>query len=135
MLSCRPMEELLKWRRERLAALVKEMGSSGELGKALGHKSGTQVRAMIAGLRVLSNATMDEIEALPGRAGWFGRNQSPSEDRQLAILECLRFQREFLELLPPVSSEMAKVALKRFIDHPEEILEVAQSLQALSAER
>lgn len=127
-------EEVLAWRRRRLALIVKEMGSSGELGKALGHKSGTQVRAMVAGLRKLSNATMDEIEALPGRAGWFGREGPPPAPYKLTLLDCLRFQREFLELMTPKNRQIARLALKHFIDSPDELLEVAQSLQGLSNE-
>lgn len=122
---------MLAWRRRRLALVIKQMGSSRELGLAIGHKSGDGVRAMAAGLRTLTDATMDKIEALPGRAGWFGRSEKPAAG-SLTLLGCLRYLRESLEILPPSKRPVARLALKHFIDNPDELLEVAQSLQALS---
>jgi len=132
LVSCRPMnrEELLDWRRKRLALIVNEMGSSRALGEAIGHKSGDNVRAMVAGLRPITDQTMDKIEALPGRARWFCRGGRPADG--LTLLVCLRYLRENLEMLPPSKQQVARVALKHFIDKPDDLVEVAHALQALS---
>lgn len=126
-------EEILQWRRKRLALIVNEMGGSRALGHAIGHKTGEQVRAMLAGMRVLSDATMDKIEALPGREGWFARRgEIPAADG-LSLLSCLRYLREQLELLSPDDRQVARIALKHFIDNPDEILEVANVIQKMTS--
>jgi hypothetical protein len=125
-------DEISEWRRKRLALVVEEMGSSRALGEAIGHKSGEQIRSMLAGMRALSQATMDKIEALPGRKGWFFREGATPEGRD--ILGCLRYQREFLELLAPERRQAARIMFKHFIDNPDEMLEVAQALQRLADE-
>jgi hypothetical protein len=127
-------EEVLTWRRKRLALIVQEMGSSRALGEAIGHKSGEQIRGMQAGIRPISDATMDKIEALPGRAGWFCRNGETPSAEGLTLLGCLRYLRESLEMMPPEKRPMARIAVKHFIDNPDELLEVAKTLQALSEE-
>jgi hypothetical protein len=123
-------DEISDWRRKRLALVVDEMGSSRALGEAIGHKSGEQIRAMLAGMRPLTDKTMDKIEALPGRDGWFGRDGGSPEGRDL--LSCLRYLREGLELLPPANRQIARIALKHFIDNPDDMLEVVQALQKLA---
>jgi hypothetical protein len=127
-------EELLQWRRKRLAKLVEEIGTSKELGLAIGHKAGDQVRAMMIGQRAITEKTMDLIEALPGRAGWFGRHGAKPAAPPSDLLECLRFQREFLELLPADKRQLARIALKHFVDNPNELLDVAQALERLAAD-
>lgn len=124
--------EIDEWRRKRLALVVEEMGSSGALGEAIGLSSGSQIRGMLSGTRALSQATMDKIEALPGRKGWFFRDGAVPEGQ--TILGCLRFQREFLELLAPEKRQAARIMLKHFADSPDELLEVAQALQKLADE-
>lgn len=128
----RMSEEVLNWRRKRLALIVEEMGSSRALGEAIGHRSGEQVRAMLAGMRPLSDATMDKIEALPGRAGWFSRGGVVPSSDGLTLLACLRHLRESLELYSPENRQVARIALKHFIDNPDELLEVARALQTLA---
>jgi hypothetical protein len=124
-------DEVLQWRRKRLALVVEEMGSSRALGEAIGHKSGEQIRGMLAGLRPISDATMDKIEALPGREGWFGRAGEVPESGGLSLLGCLRYLREGLEVLSPENRQIARITLKYFIDNPDEILDVERALQAL----
>ncbi len=125
-------DEISEWRRKRLALIVDEMGSSRALGEAIGHSSGEQIRGMLAGMRPLTDKTMDKIEALPGRSGWFGRYAAMPDGRDL--VSCLRYLREGLELLTPANRQIARIALKHFIDNPDELLEVAQALRALSDE-
>lgn len=123
-------DEISDWRRKRLALIVDEMGSSKALGNAIGHKSGEQIRGILAGMRPLTARTMDLIEGLPGRKGWFFRDGASPEGRDL--VSCLRYLREGLELLTPENRQIARIALKHFIDNPDELLEVAQTLQKLA---
>jgi hypothetical protein len=125
-------EEISEWRRKRLALIVEEMGSSRALGEAIGHSSGEQIRGMLAGMRPLTDKSMDKIEALPGRRGWFGRYDAMPDGRDL--VSCLRYIRQGLELLTPANRQVARIALKHFIDSPDELLEVAQVLQKLADE-
>ena len=125
-------DEISDWRRKRLALVVEEMGSSRALGEAIGHSSGEQIRGMLAGTRTLTDKTMDKIEALPGRKDWFGRGGAVSDG--LDLLSCLRYLREVLELLTPSNRQIARIALKHFIDDPDDMLEVAQALQKLADE-
>jgi hypothetical protein len=89
---------------------------------------------MVLGRRAITEKTMDLIEALPGRAGWFGRQGDKPAAAPPTMLECLRFQREFLELMPPEKRQLARIALKHFIDDPEDLLDVAQALTRLAAD-
>lgn len=133
VLTCAAMnhEELLAWRRRRLSQLVKEMGSSRIAGQAIGHKGGEQIRGMLSGQRAITDNTMDELEALPGRENWFGRFGPPPADGSGGLLSGMKEVRAFLAMLPAGKLNMARVALKYFIDNPDEILEVSRSLEAL----
>jgi hypothetical protein len=123
-------DEMADWRRKRLALIVKEMGSR-PLGLAIGLSSGDQIRGMLSGARYVSDKTVDKIEALPGRQGWFFPVK-PAMALEEGILGCLRYQREFLELLTPANRQLARLTLKHFVDNPDELLTVAQVLQKLS---
>lgn len=59
------------WRKERLIAASDKAGGDAELGRLLGHKSGTQVGHMRHGRRPITEKTVEKIEALRGYSGWF----------------------------------------------------------------
>lgn len=116
----------------RLAHLAAEMGGSSALGKAIGHATGEQVTHMIAGRRAISDKTMDAVHALPGRGGWFYREGDAPTGENIDLIACLRYLRDELEALPAADRETATRALKHFVDNPDELLEVAETLQRLS---
>lgn len=66
-------QQLQSWRRERLAALIREKfnGLNVELARALRHSNGSYVGQMLAGRRPISEKIVMEIEALRGLSGWF----------------------------------------------------------------
>lgn len=114
-----------------MALLVEEVGGPGPLGKLIGHAAGDQIGHMLSGRRVISDKTMDAIESLPGRERWFYREGDARESQGLTLLGCLRYLREELEKLPAAKRQMARIALMHFVDHPDQLLEVAQTLQGL----
>lgn len=62
-------------RRARFKALIKAnpyLGNLSELGRALGYKDGVYVRQMRDAKRPITEKTVAKVEALPGKAGWFG---------------------------------------------------------------
>lgn len=124
-------EQLVEWRRGRLAFLVEEMGGPSAVGRAIGHTSGEQVSHMISGRRVISEKTMDAIHALPGRAGWFDKGLFPTDRRPLSILEFLRDQQAFLAELSDADRVTAKYALHHLIDHAEKLDEVVRLLASM----
>jgi hypothetical protein len=74
-------------RRARLLALIQSEpygGNLSELGRALGYKDGVFVRQMRDGDRPISEKTVARIEALPGRAGWFGAVNLSKQALQVA---------------------------------------------------
>lgn len=64
-------DEKQMFRRDRLEAASVKVGNDAELGRLLGHKSGTQVGHMRFGRRPITEKTIAKLEALPGLAGWF----------------------------------------------------------------
>lgn len=75
-------EELVVFHRRRLAELAEECGGKTALGKALGFVDGAYIGAMIRGDRPITLKTIQLIEALPHRAGWF--TNPPAEQAQAA---------------------------------------------------
>lgn len=116
-----------------MADLADEMGGPGALGKLIGHAAGDQIGHMISGRRVISEKTMDAIESLPGRERWFYREgDARSNPKEPTVLASLRSLKKELERLPAAKRQIARVALKHFVDNPGQLLEVAQTLQTLS---
>lgn len=64
-------DQLAEWRISRMKALAAAHGGKAALGRALGYRDGAFVGHMLSGHRPITEKTMQVIEALPGRAGWF----------------------------------------------------------------
>jgi hypothetical protein len=67
-----------RWRQERLKALAAKIGSKAELGRLLGYRDGAFVGQMLAGIRPITEKTVQAAEKLRGPngesfRGWFSR--------------------------------------------------------------
>jgi glucuronate isomerase len=121
-------DEVQKWRRDRLQALVDKFGGKAELGRKLGYKDGAFVGQMLTQLRPISEKTVQQVERLPGCRGWFSQEPAggpayyevlSNEDRDLL--------RNFNELLDEDRA--------RFFAQIAERAEVARREKAKWAER
>lgn len=66
-----------EWRKHRLEAFAEREGGKAAAGRRIGYRDGAFVGQMLRGERAISEKTVEAIEALPGYAGWFDRQESP----------------------------------------------------------
>jgi hypothetical protein len=84
-------------RRARFQALIRAKpyeGNLSELGRALKYKDGVYVRQMRDGKRPITEKTVAKLEALPGKAGWFGSEESAMKLSPAAVAIAVYFDRQ-----------------------------------------
>lgn len=110
-------------RQARFKALIEDKpydGNLSKLGRALGYKDGVYVRQMRDGLRPITEKTVAKIEALSGRAGWFGISPIGLSPTAIAIGAYFdgasAKERELLARLIPIDIDLSEVAESRFTE-------------------
>lgn len=71
------LEDVKKFRQNRLTAAAKKAGGKAALGRLLNYGDGSYIGQMTRGDRPISEETVFALEALPGYEGWFSNAAAP----------------------------------------------------------
>lgn len=110
-------------RQARFKALIEDKpygGNLSALGRALGYKDGVYVRQMRDGIRPITEKTVAKIEALSGRAGWFGISPVGLSPTAIAIGayfdNASAKERELLARLIPIDIDLSEAPESRYTE-------------------
>jgi len=129
-------QRLQAHRVERLEALVQKEGGKAALGRKLGYRDGAFIGQMLRGERPISEKTIQLVDNLPDRKGWFSdineNNQEVMLNKAgLKLKECLETVAASLRRADDLTLDQVRPLLVRLVDNPERSPEIVPRLAVL----
>jgi len=129
-------QRLQAYRVERLEALVQKEGGKAALGRKLGYRDGAFIGQMLRGERPISEKTIQLVDNLPDRKGWFNNINENNQEVMISkaglkLQECLETVAASLRRADDLTLDQVRPLLVRLVDNPERSPEIVPRLAVL----